>query len=241
MPRIKIKELPVITSDDIIDSHIMVVETAADTYQASITDMKKVFSCDAKLSAIVDTINGQLDEIRTLIDTNNSSAVKEIQEINDAIGIIQNNITSLTSRMKTAEGTIEIHNVRLSSLESADKKIISRLDENDTMNETQNANLERLNQDNETNKLNINRLIQTDSDHDNHLQNIDSTLKEHKGLIDSNKEANDEMDTYLNDRIQKKYMELLSIIDFYHHLTHDNDGNVVLDDGETTVTIEVNG
>lgn len=245
MARIKIKELPVIPYDDIKDTDIMVVENKEDTHQASIADMKKVFSCDAKLSAITDSINKQLEELEKVINDNNSIITENIEQLENELGVAKNNINSILKRLNTAEDTIVSHGNRITTLEKETTTIKNRLDENDEMNERQNENLDSLNKDNETNQSNIKDLQDLTQEHSEHLSQIDQTLDDHKELIDSNKEETDktaqENFDYLNDRLQRKYMELLSIIDFYHHLTHDNEGNVVLDDGETTIVIDIDG
>ena len=244
MARIKIKELPVIRYDEIQDTHITIVETKEDTYQASIADMKKVYSCDAKLSAIVDAINEKLQELEDLINSNNETIYGALQELKDALGVIENNVKNLTTRLKTAEDKLENHESRIGDLETSNSQILERLDENDQINQDQNQKINSLINDNETNKQNIEDLRDKIQEHDEHLSEIDQTLEDHKQLIDSNKEETDniinENFEYLNDRLQRKYMELLSIIDFYHHLTHDNEGNVILDDGNTTIIIKVN-
>lgn len=245
MARIKIKDLPPIDYDSIEDTHITIVETKEDTFKASIADMKKVFSCDAKLSAIVDSINEKLQALQDLIDTNNEITTNQLQELQNSLGILENTVKNIKTRLEIAEGDISSHNDRISSLETSNTQILERLDENDSINQDQNDSIDSLNRDNATNKQNIQDLQSLTSEHTDHLKDIDNTLEEHKELIDSNKEETDKTAqdnfNYLNDRLQKKYMELLSIIDFYHHLTHDNEGNVILDDGNTTITINVNG
>lgn len=245
MARIKIKDLPAIDYDSIEDTHITIVETKEDTFKASIADMKKVFSCDAKLSAIVDSINEKLQALQDLIDTNNEVTTNQLQELQNSLGILENTVKNIKTRLEIAEGDISSHNDRISSLETSNTQILERLDENDRINQDQNNSIDSLNRDNATNKQNIQDLQSLTSEHTDHLKDIDNTLEEHKELIDSNKEETDKTAqdnfNYLNDRLQKKYMELLSIIDFYHHLTHDNEGNVILDDGNTTITINVNG
>lgn len=245
MARIKIKDLPPIDYDSIEDTHITIVETKEDTFKASIADMKKVFSCDAKLSAIVDSINEKLQALQDLIDTNNEITTNQLQELQNSLGILENTVKNIKTRLEIAEGDISSHNDRISSLETSNTQILERLDENDSINQDQNDSIDSLNRDNATNKQNIQDLQSLTSEHTDHLKDIDNTLEEHKELIDNNKEETDKTAqdnfNYLNDRLQKKYMELLSIIDFYHHLTHDNEGNVILDDGNTTITINVNG
>lgn len=245
MARIKIKDLPPIDYDSIEDTHITIVETKEDTFKASIADMKKVFSCDAKLSAIVNSINEKLQALQDLIDTNNEITTNQLQELQNSLGILENTVKNIKTRLEIAEGNISSHNDRISSLETSNTQILERLDENDSINQDQNDSIDSLNRDNATNKQNIQDLQSLTSEHTDHLKDIDNTLEEHKELIDSNKEETDKTAqdnfNYLNDRLQKKYMELLSIIDFYHHLTHDNEGNVILDDGNTTITINVNG
>lgn len=245
MARIKIKDLPPIDYDSIEDTHITIVETKEDTFKASIADMKKVFSCDAKLSAIVDSINEKLQALQDLIDTNNEVTTNQLQELQNSLGILENTVKNIKTRLEIAEENISGHNDRISSLETSNIQILERLDENDSINQDQNDSINSLNRDNATNKQNIQDLQSLTSEHTDHLKDIDNTLEEHKELIDSNKEETDKTAqdnfNYLNDRLQKKYMELLSIIDFYHHLTHDNEGNVILDDGNTTITINVNG
>lgn len=245
MARIKIKDLPAIDYDSIEDTHITIVETKEDTFKASIADMKKVFSCDAKLSAIVDSINEKLQALQDLIDTNNEVTTNQLQELQNSLGILENTVKNIKTRLEIAEENISGHNDRISSLETSNIQILERLDENDSINQDQNDSIDSLNRDNATNKQNIQDLQSLTSEHTDHLKDIDNTLEEHKELIDSNKEETDKTVqdnfNYLNDRLQKKYMELLSIIDFYHHLTHDNEGNVILDDGNTTITINVNG
>lgn len=245
MARIKIKDLPAIDYDSIEDTHITIVETKEDTFKASIADMKKVFSCDAKLSAIVDSINEKLQDLQDLIDTNNEVTTNQLQELQNSLGILENTVKNIKTRLEIAEENISGHNDRISSLETSNIQILERLDENDSINQDQNDSIDSLNRDNATNKQNIQDLQSLTSEHTDHLKDIDNTLEEYKELIDSNKEETDKTAqdnfNYLNDRLQKKYMELLSIIDFYHHLTHDNEGNVILDDGNTTITINVNG
>lgn len=245
MARIKIKELPKIDYDSIEDGHITIIETKEDTFQASIADMKKVFSCDVKLSAIVDTINEKLQALQDLINNNNEITTNQLQELQNSLGILENTVKNIKTRLETAEGDIVNHNDRISSLETSNTRILERLDESDTINHGQNDKIDSLGRDNETNKQNIKDLQDLTSQHTDHLNDIGQTLEEYKELIDSNKEDTDktaqENFDYLNDRLQRKYMELLSIIDFYHHLTHDNEGNVILDDGNTTITIDING
>lgn len=233
MARIKIKELPVITYDSIKDTDIMVVENKEDTFQASITDMKKVFSCDAKLTAIVESINTQLKALEDILNENNNTISGNMAELEDQIGVIKNNIDSILSRLKTAEANIEDHEERIEYLEKSNDSVLERLDENDKINETQNENLDNLNKDNETNKNNISDLQEITQEHEEHLITVDETLESHKDLIDQNKQdvdnAAQENFDYLNQRIEDKYMELLDIIDFYHHITHDDEGNLVED------------
>lgn len=245
MARIKIKELPFISYDDIKDTDIMVVENKKDTFQSSIADMKKVFSCDSKIAALTENINKQLTELADIINTNNETIYKNINDLTDKMGVIERNVDTITKKLATAENNIANHKDKIETLESDTKIIKEILDENDRRNEQQNSNLESLNKDNETNKSNIKDLQDLTDRHDKHLGDIDQELEYHKNLINQNKEETDQtiQDNYeyLNNRIQSKYMELLSIIDFYHHLTHDNEGNVVLDDGETQIVINVNG
>ena len=179
-----------------------------------------------------------------LINSNNETIYGDLQELKDALGVIENNVKNLTTRLKTAEDKLENHESSIGDLETSNSQILERLDENDQINQDQNQKINSLINDNETNKQNIEDLQDKIQEHDEHLSEIDQTLEDHKQLIDSNKEETDniinENFEYLNDRLQRKYMELLSIIDFYHHLTHDNEGNVILDDGNTTIIIKVN-
>lgn len=222
MPTIKIHELPSKKYLEIADTNIMVIEDSEDTKQVPIADLKRLFSSDDKINAIVDQLNTKFNEFKSeltrmvqdLINEDTDFEVrlnnlyqdheqtkKKLGKLQEDLVDAQNDIIEIFDHLTKSDG-------RLNTLEStaADhEKRIKTLEDKVANHETRIVALEK---DNETNKKNITQ-----------LQKDLHSLSEH---VD---EEVDRLDTKIDTDVkgakeysEKLYDDALAYIDYYHHI-----------------------
>lgn len=223
--RIKIKQLPSIEFRDIKDTDFVVVENKDDTYKSTIVDMKNLFSCDNKIDALAKSINKALEELEKIVEDNKELIYEDIDKIKNTLDSINNNVNSITNRLKTAEKEIKNHSTQISQIQQINKDQNEILDSINLTLDDHLKRVESLEKDNETNKNKISSLEKVTESHTTEIDKLNNELSEYKS---SNDNYIGEMDNIisqnystLDKKIEDKYMELLDIIDSYHHLTHE--------------------
>lgn len=223
--RIKIKQLPSILFKEIKDTDFVVVENKDDTYKSTIADMKNVFSCDYKIDALAKSINEALIELEKIIDENKEMVYEDIDKIKNTLDSINNNVNSITSRLKTAEKEIKNHSDQISQIQQMNKDQNEVLDSINLTLDDHLKRVESLERDNANNKDRISTLEKLTESHTTAIDKLDKELSDYKSSNDNHIGNMDNIInqnyTALDKKIEEKYMELLDIIDEYHHMTHE--------------------
>lgn len=235
---VKIKQLPSIASDKILDDDLLVIDKADDTYSVTVNALKAIFSSDNKILAVqqellnamntkYDEINKVLEEISSNINTDNSN-IQELTEYmekskKDILGI-QNSITGITKNMNLITTAISQMQSNMSSTDSTVQSIVKTVNELATTTETNTNNISTLVSTTRAMSTSLSDLTKEFGQFKENQEQKNTELVKNDGeLVKQSKEYCDE-----------KYDELMRYIDEYHHIypvgtlyhTTDKDGDV---------------
>ena len=222
MPTVKIHELPPKKYLEIQDTNIMVLEDQNDTKQVQVADLKRLFSSDDKINAIVEQLNTKFNELRTELITmvkdlgnedndfevrlnnlyqDHEQTKRKLGKVQEDLVDAQNNIEEIFDHLSKSDGRLDT----LESTASDHEKRIKALESKVANHETRIVALEK---DNETNKKNITQLqkdLKALSDH------VDSEVDRLDSKIESNIKETREY-------AEQLYDQALAYIDYYHHI-----------------------
>lgn len=220
---VKIRELEQISSDEIQDTDLMVIETSSDTRSILINELKIIFSADKKISAVQESLlktiaeqKAELDEaINNILDSIelDEAQLKELsaymEQSKEQTLKIQKNILDLQKLTETHTETLDnINNLleQYGELLSTHSEDISSLQE---LIETHTEEIKAIQQDLQTNADNIAGL---EEKYNTYTEDNNLNIKELKKADADNIKA---LKKYTDDA----YDNIMNYIDYYHHYT----------------------
>lgn len=222
MPVVKIKELPVKQYAELDPTDIMVLEDTSDTKQITIEQLRLFFSNDEKLQAITDYLVGLNNDLKKDLEDhikncNNmnedfearlSNLFEDHERTKAQVGDIQEQLVDAQNDIKDIQNHLKVVDTNIKNLQDTVADHEKRIKANEDMLDDHEQRLIDLERDNETNKANISKLQQDLKDLSDHVDD------EVKRLDDRITQVNTENHEYTD----KAYDNLMLYIDYYHHV-----------------------
>lgn len=222
MPVVKIKELPVKQYAELDPTDIMVLEDTSDTKQITIEQLRLFFSNDEKLQTITDYLVGLNNDLKKDLEDhikncNNmnedfearlSNLFEDHERTKAQVGDIQEQLVDAQNDIKDIQNHLKVVDTNIKDLQNTVADHEKRIKANEDMLDDHEQRLIDLERDNETNKANISKLQQDLKDLSDHVDD------EVKRLDDRITQVNTENHEYTD----KAYDNLMLYIDYYHHV-----------------------
>lgn len=223
MSYIHIHELPEIRYNDVPDTAIIPIETEVDTWHILISDLKMLFSNDAKINSIYNSLMESIKRLETTFGESIESILETINDHDTQIKNLTEDVSKLNVRVTTLENNYETISGDLSGITERVSTIENNiLSINQTL-DNHNARITELENNVDIIKSDINDMKTTISNHGDSITQIQEDITEiYKQIDNMNAVSSDtieNLDNKLTELIQNKYEELLQLIDECHHQT----------------------
>lgn len=221
----KLKELPVKTQDTIQDTDIMVVEDEYDTKQATIRDLKILFSSDKKIELLREYLDNTISELQKSTDTALSELTSKYNEVlslyqnaQSAISTLSDRFTELQKHMNTIDDDVD----DLQNTTSQHTKSIDTINTNISNIKTTLQNYKKLIDTNTNNITSIDKTVTANkNEYDSFVKAYNTTIEEIKhDIIRLDNDITNSNTSYSNS-LKDTYDTIMKYIDYYHHIhTH---------------------
>lgn len=220
---VKIKELEKISSNEIQDTDLMVIETSNDTRSILINDLKIIFSADKKISAVQEALlntiadqRSELDEIINSILDNMELDEVQLGELSSYMNQNKQQVLTIQKNILELQQITKTHTETLDSINTLLEQYGELLD----MHSNNISDLQDLTTIHSEDMSTMKQNIQTNAD------NIADLLKEYNSYTEDNNLIIKELKKTDTDNVKKlkqyiddAYDDIMKYIDYYHHYT----------------------
>lgn len=220
---IKIKELDAISSEQVQDTNLMVIETSSDTKSITINDLKIIFSADQKITAVqmallnaIEQQRVELDEIiNAILDTIELNET-QLKELSDYINQNKQQVLTIQKNILDLQNLTKEHSETLESINKL-------LDEHGNLLNTHSneiLDLQKLTEEHSKEISTAKQNIQTNTDD---IKSLTQSYTEYTNTNNLNiaelKKADTTNSKDLKQYVDNSYDDIMQYIDYYHHYT----------------------